>query len=260
MFRDEPIATLPFADEPKPHSRTHRLPAPRRPRPRPRGGARPAGAKPPPRAPAEFFGIGPQTPLSPADTEYMKAGGIGIVRMAVPWSSVQESRTEGRLQLGRARRRRRASPPAAGCGCCPSSTGRRTGSPRSRPRCRSTAPGQRREWTAFLTAAVERYGPGGGVLDGTRARRRAQLRAARSRGRCRSAPGRSGTRPTSSTSPARLAEPLREAGRALEPGAQSRRPRRQADPHRALRETDAPATRRAWPPTSSSKRSTGCRA
>src|SRR5215204_2963453 len=57
------------------------------------GGAATGAA--PPRAPAEFFGIGPQTPLTQKDAEYMKAGGIGIVRMAVPWSSVQEKRKKG---------------------------------------------------------------------------------------------------------------------------------------------------------------------
>src|SRR4029078_7058482 len=58
------------------------------------GGGAATGVQPP-RAPAEFFGIGPQTPLTPRDAEYMKAVGIGIVRMAVPWSSVQEKRKAG---------------------------------------------------------------------------------------------------------------------------------------------------------------------
>ena len=57
------------------------------------GGA--ATGAPPPRAPVEFFGIGPQTSLTDRDAEYMKAGGIGVVRMAVPWSSVQEKKKTG---------------------------------------------------------------------------------------------------------------------------------------------------------------------
>jgi hypothetical protein len=123
------------------------------------GGAA-TGAPPPPRAPAEFFGIGPQTPLTRKDAEYMKAGGIGIVRMAVPWSSVQEKKKKGVYNwagldegVGIAAR--------AGLRVLPFLYG----TPHWLAAKPTTLPidnaRQRSEWKAFLTAAVERYGPGG---------------------------------------------------------------------------------------------------
>ena len=57
----------------------------------------------------------------------------------------------------------------------------------------------RKAWTAFLAAAVKRYGPGGEFW-AERAPGTVQYAPAIPR-RSRSAPGRSGTRPTSSTSP-----------------------------------------------------------
>src|SRR4051794_11045673 len=123
------------------------------------GGAA-TGAPPPPRAPAEFFGIGPQTPLTDRDAEYMKAGGIGIVRMAVPWSSVQEKRKKGVYNWagldsgvgGAARHGLRVLPFLYG------TPHWLAGKPTTLPIDNAR---QRDEWTAFLTAAVERYGPRG---------------------------------------------------------------------------------------------------
>ncbi len=123
------------------------------------GGGAATGAQPP-RAPVEFFGIGPQTPLTPRDAEYMKAGGIGIVRMAVPWSSVQEKRKAGVYNwagldegVGTAARARLRVLPFL------------YGTPHWLAAKPTTLPvdnaRQRAEWTAFLTAAVRRYGPGG---------------------------------------------------------------------------------------------------
>jgi hypothetical protein len=123
------------------------------------GGGSATGASTP-RAPAEFFGIGPQTPLTPRDAEYMKAGGIGIVRMAVPWSSVQEKRRRGvynwaGLDAGVTVAAR------AGLRVLPFLYG----TPHWLAAKPTTLPvdtaKQRREWAAFLTAAVARYGPGG---------------------------------------------------------------------------------------------------
>src|SRR4051794_14261123 len=123
------------------------------------GGAA-TGAPPPPRAPAEFFGIGPQTPLTQRDAEYMKAGGIGIVRMAVPWSSVQEKRKRGVYNWAGL---------DEGVGIA-ARNGLRVlpflyGTPHWLAAKPTTLPVdsavQRREWKAFLTAAVERYGPRG---------------------------------------------------------------------------------------------------
>ena len=122
------------------------------------GGA--ATGAPPPRAPAEFFGIGPQTPLTVKDAEYMKAGGIGVVRMAVPWSSVQEKNKKGVYNwagldegVGIAAR--------AGLRVLPFLYG----TPHWLAAKPTTLPvdsaRQRSEWKAFLTAAVLRYGPGG---------------------------------------------------------------------------------------------------
>jgi Glycosyl hydrolase catalytic core len=123
-------------------------------------GGGPATGAQPPRAPAEFFGIGPQTPLTPRDAEYMKAGGIGIVRMAVPWSSVQEKKKKGVYNwagldegVGIAAR--------AGLRVLPFLYG----TPHWLAAKPTTLPvdsaRQRSEWKAFLTAAVQRYGPGG---------------------------------------------------------------------------------------------------
>jgi Glycosyl hydrolase catalytic core len=123
-------------------------------------GGGPATGAQPPRAPAEFFGIGPQTPLTPRDAEYMKAGGIGIVRMAVPWSSVQEKKKVGVYNwagldegVGVAAR--------AGLRVLPFLYG----TPHWLAAKPTTLPvdsaRQRAEWKAFLTAAVERYGPRG---------------------------------------------------------------------------------------------------
>jgi hypothetical protein len=117
----------------------------------------------PPRAPAEFFGIGPQTPLTARDAEYMKAGGIGVVRLAIPWSSVQPTRRGGYNWSGSdeaiaiaARARLRvlpffwATPRWV--------AGRSTTLPVDSARARSA-------WKEFLAAAVERYGPGGSFWD-----------------------------------------------------------------------------------------------
>jgi hypothetical protein len=123
------------------------------------GGAA-TGAPPPPRAPAEFFGIGPQTPLTKKDAEYMKAGGIGAVRMAVPWSSIQEKNKRGVYNwtgldegVGIAAR--------AGLRVLPFLYG----TPHWLAAKPTTLPidnaRERSEWKAFLTAAVRRYGPGG---------------------------------------------------------------------------------------------------
>jgi polysaccharide biosynthesis protein PslG len=118
-----------------------------------------ATGAPPPKAPPEFFGIGPQSPLTPKDAEYMKAGGIGVVRMAIPWSSVQSSKRGGYNWTGL----------DEGVGIA-ARAGLRVlpffwGTPHWLARKPTTMPidsgRQRAEWTAFLTAAVERYGPRG---------------------------------------------------------------------------------------------------
>lgn len=57
------------------------------------GSALPAGSTAgPPHPPREFFGIAPQTGLTPDDTATMRAGGIGSVRWPLIWEQVQPTR------------------------------------------------------------------------------------------------------------------------------------------------------------------------
>src|ERR1700754_969111 len=52
-------------------------------------------AKTPPRPPQGFFGIGPQTGLTPEDARYMKSGGIESVRLPISWAAAQPTRNGG---------------------------------------------------------------------------------------------------------------------------------------------------------------------
>jgi hypothetical protein len=108
--------------------------------------------------PRGFFGIVPQTVLTPKDVAYMKAGGIESVRVPVSWAEVQaapyaplnwtkvdqavEVATRGGLEV------------------LPfiSSTPYWLGNPKTMPVYNAR---QRNAWTAFLKAIVKRYGPGG---------------------------------------------------------------------------------------------------
>src|SRR4051795_13375232 len=45
--------------------------------------------------PSGFFGIAPQTSLTPEDARYMKAGGIETVRLPLMWSSIQPTARGG---------------------------------------------------------------------------------------------------------------------------------------------------------------------
>lgn len=107
----------------------------------------------------EFFGIGPQTPLTEADAERMRAGGIGSVRWPVAWSGVQPSPDGGyewapidEVVETAARAELRLLPFIYS-------------TPEWLADDWTTLPvaeqRQRRAWTDFLRAAVERYGPGG---------------------------------------------------------------------------------------------------
>lgn len=111
------------------------------------------------RVPRDFFGIAPQTALSTDDTNRMREGGIDIVKLPISWSSVQPTPDSG-YQWGGidqavaliARSHMSVLPVL-------STTprwlaGRETNLPVASPR-------QRREWAAFLRAAVERYGTDG---------------------------------------------------------------------------------------------------
>jgi hypothetical protein len=106
--------------------------------------------------PPEFFGIAPQTVPTEADVEHMKAGRIGSVRWPLTWESVERTPSGGydwtgfdqvvrNAALGRLRVLPfiYATPSwlARKFQILPIDSGR-----------------QRRAWTAFVRAAVERYG------------------------------------------------------------------------------------------------------
>jgi len=116
-----------------------------------------AGGRKPPIAPTEFWGMAPQAPMSERDAEYMDAGGIGIVRLPVPWSSVQLTKGSynwAGLDEGvevAARAGLRVLPFIYGT---PRWLARPTRLPIDSVRARAA-------WKELLTAAVERYGPGG---------------------------------------------------------------------------------------------------
>jgi polysaccharide biosynthesis protein PslG len=111
------------------------------------------------RAPGNFFGIAPQTLLTPEDAAYMKAGGIDSVRLTLPWSAIQPTpRNEFNWgafdpQLEIAAR--------AGLEVLPT-----VGAPprwviHNSKRIPVANARQRRALTVFLRAAAKRYGPGG---------------------------------------------------------------------------------------------------
>jgi hypothetical protein len=108
--------------------------------------------------PRDFFGIGPQTPLTAADVSRMRAGGIGSVRVPVVWSSVQPS-PQSTFRWGAldeaveltARAHLEVLPFLYGT---PHWLGRATALPADGGR-------PRRSWSIFLQAAAERYGPQG---------------------------------------------------------------------------------------------------
>jgi hypothetical protein len=109
--------------------------------------------------PSSFFGVAPQTGLTDADAAYMKAGRIGTVRWPVGWPSVQPT--------PRAEYDWSSVDPAVevaarhGLTILPFLYG----TPRWLAAKPTTLPidngRARRAWTAFVEAAVERYGPGG---------------------------------------------------------------------------------------------------
>ncbi len=119
----------------------------------------PASAAATPRAPKGFFGIAPQTSLTEKDVTYMKAGGIESIRWPLLWSAIQPTKKGGynwaefdpvveqaALQGLRTLPFVVATPKWI------------AGKETTLPIGNAT---QRKAWTAFLKAAVERYGPGG---------------------------------------------------------------------------------------------------
>jgi hypothetical protein len=119
-------------------------------------GARPAGLIPP--APRSFFGIVPQSELTPRDIAFMKAGGIGAVRVPISWAEVQPT-PRGPLNWDKVDQ---VVEVVSGGGLevlpfiC--STPPWLANPKTMPVHNGR---QRRAWKLFLQAAVARYGPGG---------------------------------------------------------------------------------------------------
>jgi hypothetical protein len=111
------------------------------------------------RVPAGFYGVAPQTSLTPEDVSYMKAGGMETVRLPMFWSEIQPTAESpyNWTNVDQAI----ATAASAGLRVLPS-----VGTtPRWLARKPTTLPvnnaKQRMAWTSFLKAAVLRYGPGG---------------------------------------------------------------------------------------------------
>jgi len=110
------------------------------------------------RVPRGFFGIVPQTVLGQRDVEYMKAGGIESVRVPISWAEVQAhprgplnwSTVDQAIEVA-ARGGLEVLPFICG-------TPRWLANPKTLPVDNGR---ERAAWTAFLQAAVKRYGPGG---------------------------------------------------------------------------------------------------
>jgi hypothetical protein len=121
-------------------------------------GAQTGGAATTPRAPKGFFGIDPQAGLTDEDAEYMKAGGIETVRWPLIWAAVQPTAKSGYnwsvfdpVVAIAAQHGLKVLPFVVGT---PRWLGKQTTLPINNAR-------QRKAWTAFLKAAVARYGPQG---------------------------------------------------------------------------------------------------
>jgi hypothetical protein len=109
--------------------------------------------------PPAFFGIGPQTALTNTDVAYMKAGGVGSIRVPIGWGGVQPTAKGGYDWSGidaavevATRRGLTVLPFLYGT---PSWLAKE---PTTLPIDSGRA---RKAWVAFVEAAVGRYGPGG---------------------------------------------------------------------------------------------------
>jgi hypothetical protein len=123
------------------------------------GGAQQGSARPLGTVPQGFFGVGPQTALTDKDVAYMAAGGLESIRVPVQWAAVQPSARGGYLWGAldesvetAARQGLRVLPFFYGTPHWVASK------PTTLPVNNAKA---RNAWSAFLAAAVARYGPGG---------------------------------------------------------------------------------------------------
>ena len=149
-------------------------------------------------APAGFFGIAPQTELTEEDMRYMSAGGIETVRIPVAWSAIQPTRKSGydwegmdRIVELAARQGLRVLPDLYST---PAWLGKPTALPTQTAAAREAGP---------PSSKLPSGATGRAANSGVSTRPLGSTTKRRSGRRCRSAPGRSGTRSTSSTSPCR---------------------------------------------------------
>lgn len=116
----------------------------------------PAGAQALPRG---FFGIVPQSPIGPEDTSRMRAGGVETIRAPLEWNTVQRRAGQpfdwsyfDAIVAAAARDRIEVLPFL----CAPARWASHQGT-----RLPIDSGRQRRGWSQFVSAAVERYGPRG---------------------------------------------------------------------------------------------------
>jgi hypothetical protein len=106
-----------------------------------------------------FFGIAPQTALTEKDVRYMKAGGIETIRWPMPWAAIQPTKRGGYNWVYFDPVVEQAA--LQGLQVLPFVLS----TPKWLAKKETTLPinnaAQRKAWTAFLRAAVERYGPHG---------------------------------------------------------------------------------------------------
>jgi hypothetical protein len=110
-------------------------------------------------APRGFFGIVPQAILSEEDAEYMRAGRIGSIRMGIGWESVQEKR--GGTYNWEGTDREVATAANQGLQVLPFLAGVPRWLSHKGTKLPIDSAVARGGWTAFVNAAVKRYGPGG---------------------------------------------------------------------------------------------------
>ncbi len=123
------------------------------------GSTTPASAATTSRPPKGFFGIVPQTALTEKDVQYMKAGGIETIRSPLIWPAVQPTKKGGYNWAAFDPVVEQAA--LQGLEVLPffiATPKWVAGKETTMPFHNAT---QRNAWTAFVKAAVERYGPGG---------------------------------------------------------------------------------------------------
>lgn len=110
-------------------------------------------------APRSFFGIVPQAILSEEDVEYMRAARIGSIRLAIGWDSAQPTRRGGFDWEGADREIATAA--RQGLRVLPFLTGVPRWLSHKTTKMPIDSARARQGWSAFVKAAVKRYGPEG---------------------------------------------------------------------------------------------------